>query len=224
MSLPPFNSDAFSYNTYAEYVHAEHKALLSELPDKQRETDSHWLTDIFKDPWAPRSFGYPPLGDIHASIIDFLDGRGSLTWSSFFLAPEESAENDNSAQTRTAPGQLLQRIDQPEPEVAFRVVVLHFLPKPYDNQLSEGPLGLNNEAFIDVLGARYGLRPGFFVGHIQDKMLESDRRKQSTHLQMLPSEKNYITLEHSDGGFISTTLAFPRGGIKTGKLYKPSKV
>ena len=107
------------------------------------------------------------MGDVHASIVDFLDGRGSLTWSSFFVAGKEpEGTNYDSAQTGMALDRFLQRIDRPEPNVAFRVVVLHFLPAPYRNQLFESPLKLNNEAFIDTIGARYELSPGFFVDHI----------------------------------------------------------
>lgn len=211
MFLSDLNSDTFPYRTYSEYIYIEHKHLLPNA--YQIKADRHWLSSIFEDARLQKPLNHLSLGNIQASLVEFVDRNGSLVWSSVVETRNSLGNN-----ARMAPGQLLYELDQRPSNFAVRILLIHLLPRcKHISRLDAS----DNKAFMDIVGARYGVNPAFSIDHLAEKMLDEGQGKHLDRLQVLPSEKkSFVELKHPQKGSISTLVVDAVGTTKKSKPWQ----
>ncbi|PVI01981.1 hypothetical protein DM02DRAFT_703656 [Periconia macrospinosa] len=188
----------FPHTNYGDYVRSKHH----ELSNSSTRTGIHWLQVVI-DPLTrpdlgrailPRNFG--------VSLLDIEEGRLMLKWSTCFKEQDGSLlyqESDGSALLSINEA-VLDRIDELCATSNTQILVIHCLPDRNNTPVPPDS-GTAMERLIDTIGSRFSLNPRFFVEHFSKEV----RRYHEPNAQILPSEKDYVLLNHPNGGYITAT-------------------
>lgn len=202
--MPRIRSPDFSYNTYTEYVHSKHPQLFARATPA--DSDTHWLRAVLRVPQQQDLERTVFPHDFGVSLLGIMNDHFTILWSTSFTeyGNHIQALDCNESVLSTAAADLVQKIDELDATTNLQILVIHCFPSQH------GPSGIMTgrlrsdsafEALIDATGARLGLDPRFFIAHFN----KSISRHQEPEWQPLPSQKNFVQLSDSGGGYITAT-------------------
>jgi len=218
-STPNASIRRFQYNSYSDFVRTEYSNVLPGL--NIAGNNAYWLSAVFQRPWHTSTF-ILPFEEPGVSILEAVDGHIKLEWSSSFnvQGTKVTATAKDPSALWNAPANLLRRIDRCGSLIQFRVIVIHCFPRGNHGQWQSSdslPESLALGNLIDTVGARFELKPMFFIEHLAKSITT-----QCAEWQALPSERDYIRLEHPRGGYITSTLCSETvTSTPTGRYFLP---
>jgi hypothetical protein len=199
MCAPFTHSQQSSYAPYDDYVRSDYPEVVSPTA---AISNKHWLQAALNpldDPSLSEEIFHQAFG---VSLLGVMNGRLSLKWSTCFkeegkglmYSPQDPFTLPDITET------LGKEIDDLCGASDSQILVLHYLPEDYRPETAFSAIVAD---VMDTIGARLKLNPRLFIEHFikqLDKVQEA-----STHA--LPSEKDYVQLEHPNGGYITATFA-----------------
>ncbi|KAL2802442.1 hypothetical protein BJX63DRAFT_415109 [Aspergillus granulosus] len=172
---------------------------------------NHWLEKVL-NPFQRHGVNVFPDA-FGVSLVEFVEGRGILRWSTCFEEKEGIVIycGPDDSDLRTVVDNVRKELDEAltSSDSNLRVLLVHCLlegpgaaPPVWQAKLKE---------VIDTIGKRLKLDPLFFVEHF-DMVTE----QHESAAQALPSSKDYLQLQDPHGGYVTaTTASVDDSGVST---------
>lgn len=203
MSTPSTHSQQ-PYAVYDDYVRSNYPEVLSPAA---AALNIHWLQaalNPLQDSSLDGEFLDKPFG---VSLLGITNGCLYLKWSTCFKEdgdglshwPRDPSTLPDIADT------LGTEIDDLQGASENQIIILHSLPGGYRPATanSGSVSGSTVEEVIDAIGARLRLNPRLFIEHFTKQL----NKVHDASTEALPSEQDYVQLEHPNGGYITATSA-----------------
>lgn len=209
-SLLNLRSSQFPFDSYSDFVRTQHNDILS--GSDVNPENAYWLYNAF-EPYAAL-----PFEQLGVSILEAVDGHINLGWSSSFEMQGKEVTSLTSAPSTLTniAAELLRRIDNCGAAIEFRAIIVHCFPRELhhgsrsNDRLPQDPAWGD---LLDVVGARFELKPNLFIGHLSRSM-----PKHTAKWHSLPSERDYVRLTNPGGGHITFTLCSASvSSVRTGQ-------